>query len=156
MAQNVDILTMFCGNCGTQLPAEARFCLLCGAPAASLEAAGAPEPGGEPIVQIRLWRGYVSSEFYVELDDPDTDGARVERSHAFRWRRDEPPPADRWDVSDAYAGLVARLEVLDWEQIGTRSPWYAQRFRKRDDRFQPLGDGAPAGGRLRDVSQEGS
>jgi len=152
---NVQILTMFCGNCGTQLPAEARFCFLCGAPAGPLGAALPTEPAGEPTAQIRLWRGYVNAEFVVEVDDPDTGLARVERSRAFRWRGDEPPPADRDDVRSAYDELVARLEELGWEQVGTRSPWYAQRFRRRDDGLQAVGDG-PSGGRLRDVSNEGT
>ena len=145
---------MFCVNCGTQLPVDARFCLRCGAPAAG--SLGLPEPAGEPTAQIRLWRGYVKAEFCVELEDPDTGGLRVERSHAFRWRRDEPPPAEREDVSEAYAGLVARLDALGWEQVGMRSPWYAQRFRPRDDPRRAVGDDPPSGGRLRDVSQEGS
>ena len=153
MITNVQTDSMFCVNCGTPLPVDARFCLRCGAPAAAGNF-GRPEPPDEPTIQIRLWRGYVKAEFYVELEDPDTGGARVERSRPFRWRRDEPPPAEREDVGDAYADLVARLVALGWEQVGTRSPWYAQRFRRRDDRLQAVDEGGSTGGRLREVSQE--
>lgn len=149
---SVHIVTMYCANCGTELPPEARFCVRCGAPAGS-----APAPAAvtdEQTVQIRLWRGYVNAEFYAELDDPETGALRVERSHSFRWRKDEPPPRDRDDVLDAYEGLVARLQALGWEQVGIRKPWYAQRFRLSDERLGALPDD-PAGSRLRDVSHEG-
>ena len=155
MTVDVHILTMFCANCGTELPADARFCVLCGAPAGALGGARVLEQA-ETTVQVRMWRGFVKAEFYVEIPDPDTGELRVERSRSFTWRHDRPPPDDREDVHEAYAALVARLTELGWEQVGVRSPWYAQRFRLRDDGgLQAFdSDGAPPG-RLRDVSQEG-
>lgn len=149
---SVHIVTMYCANCGTELPDGARFCVRCGAPAGS--PAAPPAATDEQTVQIRLWRGYVNAEFYAELADPDTGGLHVERSRAFRWRNDEPPPRDRDDVLDAYEGLVAWLQALGWEQVGIRKPWYAQRFRRVDEPLAALSDD-PAGSRLRDVSHEG-
>ena len=142
---------MFCSNCGTQLTEDARFCFRCGAPAMT-PAAPVVE---EPTAQVRMWRGYLSAEFYVELDDADAGGIRVERSRPFRWRKDEPPPRDRDDVLEAYDGLVSRLHVLGWEQVGVRSPWYAQRFRRGAEPLEAQPP-EPGSGRLRDVSQEGS
>jgi hypothetical protein len=148
----VQPLTMYCGNCGTGLPAEARFCFLCGAPAAApVAAAGEALPAR--TCRIRLWRGYVRSDFFVELGDPD-GGAAVLRSPSFAWRRDEPPPADRDDVRDAYDALVGRLRDQGWEQVGRLSPWYAQRFRRRDDpSLQAVGEDE-GGSRVRDLRKE--
>lgn len=128
---------MLCANCGQSLPAEARFCFLCGAPVAT----GAPgvvesdppvaAPPDDRSCQIRLWRGYRKSEFVVELDAPDVTGVREHRSPAFRWSRPEPPPRERDDVRAAYADLVTRLRALGWEESGPAHPWYAQTFRPR-------------------------
>ena len=140
---------MYCGNCGAGLPAEARFCLVCGAPAPAR--APAAEGASERTTRIRLWRGYVKSEFYVELDDPE--GPALLRSLSFGWRRSTPPPPERDDVREAYEDLVARLVELGWEQVGRLSPWYAQRFRKRDDHLQAVAEDE-AGGRVRDLRKE--
>ena len=124
---------MRCAYCGAELPSEARFCVLCGAPVEA-EPAG-PGPAASPpgqIARIQLWRGYLRSEFVVELDDPDLDETVEIRSRPFRWRRDAPPPEDRRDVREVYDDLVACLEGLGWEQVGQASPWYSQRFRRRN------------------------
>lgn len=136
------IRAMLCTNCGTPRPSGASSCRVCGAPVGAL-AAEPLEPVRGPTVQIRLWHGYIKAEFFIELDEFGPDNVRIERSRAFTWirRRDEPPP-DREEIWTAYTELVARLEALGWEQVGTRTPWYAQSFRRRDGR---MGDLSPSG-----------
>ena len=141
---------MYCGNCGASLPPDARFCFVCGAPTAVR--APVVEAAQDPTCRIRLWRGYVKAEFYVELDDPE-EGPSVLRSRSFWWRHDTPPPADDEDVRDAYGELVERLYALGWEQVGHHSPWYAQRFRKADDELQAVEED-DGGGRVRDLRKE--
>ncbi len=143
---------MYCGNCGSSLPAEARFCLLCGAPAPARAPAAEALAVAARTCRIRLWRGYVKAEFYVELDDPD-EGPAVLRSRSFRWRHDTPPPPEREDVWESYEELVARLEARGWEQVGSLTPWYAQRFRRRDEHLQAVGEDE-AGGQVRDLRKE--
>ena len=142
---------MYCGNCGAGLPPDARFCFVCGAPTAAR--VPVVEAAQDPTCRIRLWRGYVKAEFYVELDDPD-EGPAVLRSPSFLWRHDTPPPADREDVQDAYGELVERLYALGWEQVGHHSPWYAQRFRKVDDELQAVEGDDGGGGSVRDLRKE--
>lgn len=145
---------MFCTNCGTGLPAEARFCFVCGAPAAG-EVERRPVDAETPTCRIRLWRGYFKAEFYAEPVDAELGIVRQERSRAFGWRNDEPPPADREDVREAYDGLVARLVALGWEPVGRASPWYAQRFERRGESLQVVEDEPrKKKGRVNDVTEE--
>ena len=119
------------------LPAEARFCLSCGAPQ-RLRDAGEDDPVPEPepvvydsaVCSIGVWRGYLKAEFVAIVLDPGEAPREVGRSRPFRWRQEEPPPADRVDVREAFDALVAGLVEAGWEPVGSATPWYAQRFRR--------------------------
>lgn len=92
----------------------------------------------------------MKAELYVELDDPE-EGPAVLRSRSFRLRGGT-PDADHDDVREAYEHVVARFDELGWEQVGRLSPWYAQRFRKREDHL--LAVGGDGGGSVRDLRKE--
>jgi hypothetical protein len=120
---------MRCSNCGQVLPEVARFCFLCGAPVAALASPDAMP--ARPACRIRLWRGYLKSEFYVELEDPESGDVRELRSPSFRWSGGDDIPADRTEARAAWADLVSRLNALGWEQAGVAPLWYAQSFSPR-------------------------
>lgn len=123
-----------CANCGSETPADARFCPRCGAPQRE-GGAEAPEPPrprfvfpaeGWELCEIAWWRGYLKSEFYAVAD-----GRELARSRSFRWRRERPPGSDHEAARSAHEALVARLEEAGWEPLGQAVPWYAQRFRRQ-------------------------
>jgi hypothetical protein len=123
-----------CANCGSETPADARFCPRCGAPLRE-RAAEPPEappprfvlPGeGWELCEIAWWRGYVKSEFYAVAD-----GREFARSRSFRWRAERPPAPDHAAARAAHEALVGRLKEAGWEPLGQAVPWYAQRFRRQ-------------------------
>ena len=123
-----------CANCGSETPADARFCPRCGAPLreGSAEAPDAPPPHfvfpaeGWELCEIAWWRGYFKSEFYAVAD-----GKELARSRSFRWRAEKPPDSDHQAARSAHEALVGRLKEAGWEPLGQAVPWYAQRFRRQ-------------------------
>jgi zinc-ribbon domain len=122
-----------CANCGSETPADARFCPRCGAPLRE-GAAETPEAppafvfpaAGWELCEILWWRGYVMSEFYAVAE-----GQELARSRRFRWRGDRPPAHDHAAARAAHEALVGRLTEAGWEPLGQAIPWYAQRFRRQ-------------------------
>ena len=87
---------------------------------------------------MERWRGYVTSRFFVLLDE-----VTVLESKPFRWRRAAPPP-DSKRARSAYDELVARLEAEGWSRFEHGSPWYATTFARtvrvpvsRQDEYGP-------------------
>lgn len=123
-----------CANCGSETPADARFCPRCGAPLreGAADAPDAPPPPfvfpaeGWELCEIAWWRGYFKSEFYAVAD-----GRELARSRTFRWRVETPPAPDHQAASAAHEALVGRLRKAGWEPLGQAIPWYAQRFRRQ-------------------------
>jgi class 3 adenylate cyclase/tetratricopeptide (TPR) repeat protein len=74
---------MACSNCGTALPADARFCASCGSPAATTPAGGlglAPaEPGRERKIATMLFADLVGSTSMSESHDPEVVSRLVGR-----------------------------------------------------------------------------
>ena len=131
------VFKMSCASCGTLLPAEARFCLACGAPQTSELAADDEDPPDgsiasyDPAVcEIVLWHGYVKAEFVACVSDGD-EMWEAARSPGFRCRSGTQP---REDDERAVAAFDRLLEVLadeGWEPVSGGGPWYAYRFRRR-------------------------
>jgi ribosomal protein L40E len=124
-----------CPNCGARVSPGARFCSRCGVPqrlpGASASRAVAQEPVDQwELCEIDWWRGYVSSEFYATGVGADGMEYEVARSRGFRWRRQEPPPADHERARAAHERLCERLTKAGWEPIGAGRAWYARRFRR--------------------------
>lgn len=75
------------------------------------------------VCEIKWWRGYVKSRFYVDVDG-------VVESPAFRSLRSDEPDRNEAAVA-AHAGLVERLIAASWETHGHGEHWFSDRFRKR-------------------------
>jgi hypothetical protein len=137
---------MSCAKCGTLLPAEARFCLTCGAPQTSDAGTSAedearaeedePDREGAPhdgvLCEIGVWRGYIKAEFIATVRDGDS-AWEVARSPAFRCRGREVPREDDPRAVAAFDRLLELLAADGWEPVGGGQPWYAYRFRRRFD-----------------------
>ena len=145
------MIKMSCSNCGTLLPAEARFCLTCGAPqTSSAEPRAQDEPRGagdvplgsiasyDPAVcEIGFWRGYVKGEFFALAREGD-EVWELARSPAFRCRGRDAPREDDPRAVAAYDRLLEVLAEEGWEPVSGGRPWYAYRFRRRADHAPPL------------------
>jgi hypothetical protein len=79
---------------------------------------------------IRLWHGYVFSDFYALAVRPDGEAYVLGRSRPFR-RRSSQPPAPERKAAAVHAELVAHLRAEGWEPAGTGDAWYEARLRRR-------------------------
>ena len=79
---------------------------------------------------IRLWHGYVFSDFYALAVRPDGEAYVLGRSRPFR-RRSSQPPAPEGKAAAVYAELVAHLRAEGWEPAGRGDAWYEARLRRR-------------------------
>jgi hypothetical protein len=73
---------------------------------------------------IQLWRGYLSSTFYVRA------GEEVLESKSFRWRGTDTPP-DGGRPRAAYDELVSRLAARGWQAYAREQHWFATRFSRQ-------------------------
>jgi hypothetical protein len=81
--------------------------------------------------EIRVFRGYVKSQFYAEvmLSDGQTPYA-VGQSQWFRWREaDAPTPGP--DIVAARDQLLNVLAADGWVRIGQGAEWYSDRLERR-------------------------
>ena len=86
------------------------------------ERSAEPAASGLQLCEIRWWRGYLKSQFYVEADPPL-------ESRAFRARgSDGHQPSD--EAVAAHAAFVEELVAAGWEPHGSGVHWYSDRFRK--------------------------
>jgi hypothetical protein len=138
-----------CSNCGSKVAQTARFCPRCGGPqrelAARQDAVPFPAPRGQEswdLCEIVWWRGYVKSEFYALGLDADRREYEIARSPQFRWYKADAPPPDNTEALRAHETLVAKLVAGGWETLGSSTPWYAGRFRRRATSLRLL-SGAP-------------
>jgi hypothetical protein len=83
------------------------------------------------VCEVVWWRGHSRSDFYARAIAPDRD-VEVARSPEFWWPHANPPPPEHAQAHAAHAALVRKLISTGWEPLGGSSPWYAQRFRRRD------------------------
>jgi hypothetical protein len=79
---------------------------------------------------IRLWHGYVTSDFYAFAVRPDGEAYVLGRSRPFR-RRSNQPPAPEGKAAAVHAELVAHLRAEGWEPAGRGEAWYEARLRRR-------------------------
>ena len=79
---------------------------------------------------IRLWHGYMFSDFYALAVRPDGEAYVLGRSRPFR-RRSSQPPAPEGKAAAIHAELVAHLRAEGWEPAGTGDAWYEARLRRR-------------------------
>jgi hypothetical protein len=77
--------------------------------------------------EVTWSRGYFKSEFYVLVDEPGTDQARIIRSPSFRWTASGEPPYDE-DATTALAILVQKLRDSGWHDQGVGESWFRRRF----------------------------
>lgn len=84
------------------------------------------EPGiqesGPLECEIRWWRGYSKSHFYVGTDPP------IE-SRAFRSRGAQEPDQNV-AAAEAHVAFVKELVAAGWARSGRGEHWYSDRFRK--------------------------
>lgn len=79
---------------------------------------------------IRLWHGYISSDFYALAVRPDGEAYVLGRSRTFRQRSNQ-PPAPEGKAAAVHAELVAHLRADGWEPAGRGDAWYEARLRRR-------------------------
>jgi len=77
-------------------------------------------PTDTDLCHIELWRGYLSSTFYIRL------GEDVLESKSFRWRGATPP--DAGGPRAAYDELVSRLAARGWQAYARGPHWFATSF----------------------------
>ncbi len=104
-------------------------------------------PGAKwPEHTEQLWRceikwrsGYARSRFEAIVHDPVNGTDKViGRSAAFKWMLLGEPDVRGADFREAAHSLVAALEAVGWERVGTGYAWYAARFIWQAD--EPPGD----------------
>jgi hypothetical protein len=126
---------------------------MCGAPVGTAS-------GDQPLMQvvpgeiwelceIACWRGYLKSDFFAHRLGRES-GPEIARSPMFRRRGDAPPPQDD-RIAAAHEKLVDALLAAG----GERTPWYAQRFRRRVGRL-PAEPSPPADTGTREERAEDS
>jgi hypothetical protein len=84
----------------------------------------ATEVVGDEFCEIRLWRGYVKCQLYVELEG--TAGAMME-SPLFRLRNPGTPDAG---AEQALSDILAGLQPHGWSVVETGPVWYRRRLRR--------------------------
>ena len=90
------------------------------------------EPPARTRYEIRWWRGYVKSMFYVVAIEATGEARIVLESHMFRWSKKEPPP-QRNDVLQAHRQLVDLLAARGWEASGNSDHWFSLATGSRHD-----------------------
>ena len=89
------------------------------------------EVGSASTCEIRVFRGYVKSQFYAEwLPQKGPAPKAVAQSRWFR-RRGTDPPAPERDVVAARDQLLLVLEANGWVRTGRGNQWYSDRFERR-------------------------
>jgi hypothetical protein len=83
---------------------------------------------GTQECEVRLWRGYVKSQFCAVTTIPGQGEVTVGESPFFRWRRHVLPP-DVAPAVEALRGLVDALERDGWTVAGRGDDWFAVRLR---------------------------
>ena len=81
--------------------------------------------------EIRVFRGYVKSQFYAEvtLSDGRLPFAAA-ASECFRWRKTE-PPAQEPAIVAARDQLLNILAASGWVRVGKGAEWYSDRLERK-------------------------
>jgi len=85
-----------------------------------------PEAPHSLVCEIRVWRGYRKSQFYVETGPPLD---QLIESRPFRARGDGAPEQSEEAVA-AYVAMVEGLVFAGWKQDGRGAHWFSDRFHR--------------------------
>jgi hypothetical protein len=80
-------------------------------------------PPATRTCEVRWWRGYVKSEFFVVETTFGSVETTIARSPAFRWRKGE-APAETPEAAAALSALVDQLEDEGWTPSGRGENWF--------------------------------
>src|SRR5579864_4988053 len=137
---------VLCSACGSELPADARFCHRCGRSQSDGDA-GAPVLLDDAC-EIAWWHGYVRGFFFVVPEQPlPLDTPLLTSPSVPRLDHRVPDPTGK--AADAHRRLVKRLRAEGWEPVGQGPAWYQQRFQLRAPAQQKDGGGRAAAAKSR-------
>ena len=86
--------------------------------------------------EIRWWRGYVMSEFFVVETTAEGVTAVIAASSRFRWHKRDPPEESPQAVA-AFSALIERLEGEGWTVAGRGENWFSAKLQLQRRVEQP-------------------